>query len=213
MKRVSFSLTVFLMFLVFTVMVCAEPGTTPGTEPVIAAPATESITEPVTEPAAKPMKVAIVPFVNSTTETRDFVMETVKKKFDARFNDKNYVVVPDTSVAEALAKSGYDPKMMELVDKETVVNVAKYTEADAVVAMEIVLINNHRSSSLFSTSAKSEVKLRFRTYETAANKYSSYQSIGLGVNKAVLIGVGGMGGAIVEGMERAMDDGFAKFPF
>jgi len=192
MKRFSFCLTVFFMVLGFTAMVCAEP---------------------VTEPIAKPIKVAIVPFVNSTTETRDFVMDAVKKKFDTRFNNKDYVVVPDTSVAEALAKSGYDPKMMELVDKETMINVAKDTGADAVVAMEIVLFNNHRSNSLFSTSAKSEVKLRFRTYETAAHKYSSYQSIGLGVNKAVLVGVGGMGGAIVEGIGKAMDEGFSKFSF
>jgi hypothetical protein len=162
---------------------------------------------------AAPLKVAIVPCVNSTSETRDFVMAAVQKKFEAKFKIDNYIIIPETSVAEALAKSGYDPKMMELVEKDTLINVAKLTGADAVVAMEIVQFSNHRSSSMFSTSAKSEVKLKFRTYETAVNKYSSFQAVGLGVNKAVLLGVGGMGGAIVEGLEKAMDDGFAKFSF
>jgi len=183
-KRILFGLSVFTMLLLFTAGVYAEP-----------------------------LKVAIIPFVNTTTETRDFAMEAIQKKFDAKFTNGSYTLIPNTSVAEILAKSGYDPKMMELADKETMINVAKSTGADAVVAMEIVQINNHRSSSLFSTSAKSEVKLRFRTYENATNKYSSYQTVGLGVNKAVLVGVGGMGGAIVEGLEKAIDDGFSKFSF
>lgn len=162
---------------------------------------------------AAPLKVAIIPLVNSTAETRDFVMVSVQKKYDAKFKNDNYILVPDTSIAEALTQSGYDPKMMELVEKDALTNVAKLTGADAVIAMEIVQINNRRTASFFSTSAKSEVKLKFRTYETATNKYSSFQSLGLGVNKAVLVGVGGMGGAIVEGLEKAMDDGFAKFSF
>lgn len=98
------------------------------------------------------------------------MMDVVKKKFDARFNDKKYFVIPQTGVTEALAKYGYDPKMMELADKETMIDVAKSTQADVVVAMEIVMFNNHRSSSMFSTSAKSEVKLKFRTYESSTNK-------------------------------------------
>lgn len=183
-KRIVFCCTLLTMLLVITSVVCAAP-----------------------------LKVAIIPYVNSTTETRDFVMDVVQKKYDAKFNNENYILIPETNVAETLAKNGYDPKMIELADKDTMAEVAKSTGADVVLAMEIVMFNNHRSSSLFSTSAKSEAKLKFRTYETSANKYSSYQTIGLGVNKAVLVGVGGMGGAIVEGLEKAMDDGFSKFSF
>jgi hypothetical protein len=172
-----------------------------------------SILLPISAYAAEPLKVAIIPYVNSTAEHRPFASDTINKKYSARFQEAKYSLIPTQQVAEALAKTGYDPKMLELPDKETLTSVAKATNADVVIAMELVSISNRRSTGLFSTSAKSEVKLKFRTYETASGKYGGFQALGLGVNKAVLIGMGGMAGSIVEGIEKAMDEGFNNFSF
>jgi NADH dehydrogenase/NADH:ubiquinone oxidoreductase subunit G len=170
--------------------------------------------------AAAPQKVAIVPFVNSTTESRDFVATTVSDKFNEKFNNENYVVIPEAEVTAALANSGYDPKNLELADKSVLASVARQTGADVVVAMDIESLKNWRSYGLFffvytSSTAKSDVKLQFHTYTADNGRYTSFESVALGKNAAYFFPImrSGMSRAISDGVSQAMDAGFAKFSF
>lgn len=69
---------------------------------------------------------------------------------------------------------------MELPDKELLVKFAQETNADYVIAMEIVHFINSRHASFFSTSAKSEVKLRFKVYAKSTNNVTTFQTTGKG---------------------------------
>jgi TPP-dependent trihydroxycyclohexane-1,2-dione (THcHDO) dehydratase len=165
-------------------------------------------------------KVAIVPFVNSTTETREIVATTVSDKFNEKFNNENYVIVPEAEVTAALATAGYDPKNLELADKSVLASVARQTGADVVIAMDIESFKNWRSYGLWwfvytSSTAKSDVKLQFHTYNADNGRYASFESVALGKNAAYFYPIfnSGMSRAIADGVSQAMDAGFANFSF
>lgn len=189
MKKVTLSLFVVLCLLL-----------TMGVAGAAASPETSSLSK----------QVLIVPFINSTEEKKDYIGETVQEKFMQQFSNEKFQTVPAAKVQSVLTASQYDPSNMELPESDLMEKLAREADADYVVAMEIVHFMNSRHASFFSTSAKSEVKLRYKVYSKATNKTTAFQVTGKGNNKVTSIGVPGIGTAMKRGIMEAMDEAFLK---
>lgn len=166
--------------------------------------------EPNTEAASMQKQVVIVPFINSTEETKDYIDETVQAKFTEQFSNTMYQTIPAEKVQPLLTAYQFDASNKELPDNELMSKLAQETNADYVIAMEVVHFINSRHASFFSTSAKSEVKLRYKVYSKATNKVIAFQTAGKGNNKVTSIGVPGIGTAMKRGLDQAMDEGYIK---
>ncbi len=190
MKKVMLCLMILLcsMFAVSIASAAADPM------------ATESVVK----------QVLILPHINSTEETKDYIGETVKEKFTQQFTNENYQIVPAEKVQSILATNQFDPSNKELPENNLMAKLSQETGADYVVAMEIVHFMNSRHVSFFSTSAKSEVKLRYKIYAKDSDKVTTFQTTGKGNNKVTSIGVPGIGTAMKRGITEAMDEAFAK---
>lgn len=167
-----------------------------------------SANPPATEASVK--QVLILPHLNSTAETKDYIGETVQEKFTQQFANEKYQTVPAEKVQSILSANQYDPSNLELPDNELMRRLAQETGADYVIAMEIVHFMNSRHASFFSTSAKSEVKLRYKVYSKGADKITAFQTTGKGNNKVTSIGVPGIGTAMKRGITEAMDEALVK---
>lgn len=189
MKKVTMSLMMILCLLL-----------TMGVAGAAASPETNSLSK----------QVLIIPFINSTEETKDYIGETVNEKFMQQFANEKYQTISAEKMQAALAAIQYDPSNKELPESNVMEKLARDTDADYVIAMEIVHFMNSRHASFFSTSAKSEVKLRYKVYSKAANKTTSFQVTGKGNNKVTSIGVPGIGTAMKRGIMEAMDEAFIK---
>lgn len=189
MKKVTLSL-----IMVFCLLL------TMGVAGAAASPETSSLSK----------QVLIVPFINSTEEKKDYIGETVREKFMQQFSNEKFQTVPADKVQGVLTASQYDPSNMELPESDLMEKLAREADADYVIAMEIVHFMNSRHASFFSTSAKSEVKLRYKVYSKANNKTTSFQVTGKGNNKVTSIGVPGIGTAMKRGIMEAMDEAFLK---
>lgn len=189
MKKVAVSLMMVLCLLL-----------TMGVAGAAASPETNSLSK----------QVLIVPFINSTEETKDYIGETVNEKFAQQFANEKYQTISADKVQEALAANQYDPSNKELPESNVMEKLARETGADYVIAMEIVHFMNSRHASFFSTSAKSEVKLRYKVYSKESNRTTSFQVTGKGNNKVTSIGVPGIGTAMKRGIMEAMDEAFIK---
>lgn len=189
MKKVTLSL-----IMVFCLLL------TMGVAGAAASPETSSLSK----------QVLIVPFINSTEEKKDYIGETVQEKFMQQFANEKFQTVPADKVQEILTANQYDPSNMELPENSLLEKLAREADADYVIAMEIVHFMNSRHASFFSTSAKSEVKLRYKVYAKATNKTTAFQVTGKGNNKVTSIGVPGIGTAMKRGIMEAMDEAFLK---
>lgn len=58
--------------------------------------------EPNTEAASMQKQVVIVPFINSTEETKDYIDETVQAKFTEQFSNTMYQTIPAEKVQPLL---------------------------------------------------------------------------------------------------------------
>jgi len=155
-------------------------------------------------------QVLIIPFINSTEETKDYIGETVNEKFMQQFANEKYQTISAEKMQAALTANQYDPSNKELPESNVMEKLAREADVDYVIAMEIVHFMNSRHASFFSTSAKSEVKLRYKVYSKAANKTIAFQVTGKGNNKVTSIGVPGIGTAMKRGIMEAMDEAFIK---
>jgi predicted nucleic acid-binding protein len=173
---------------------------------------TMSIVGAAPNPEAESLQkqVVIIPFINSTEETKDYIAETVKTKFTEQFSNVKYQTVSQETVQASLVANKFDASNMELPEKDLMIKLANETNADYVVSMEIVQFINSRHASFFSTSAKSEVKLRYKVYSKSTNQVTTFQTVGKGNNKVTSIGVPGIGEAMRRGLTEAMDEGFIK---
>lgn len=165
---------------------------------------------PDLETKSSQKQVFIVPYVNSTEESKDYVGQTIDEKFKEQFSNEKYQIVSAEIVHPLLAANNFDVSNKELPENEVIMKFAKETDADYVVAMEVIHFINSRHASYFSTSAKSEVKLRYKVYSKATNRITALQVTGKGNNKVTSIGVPGIGTAMKRGLTQAMDEAFVK---
>jgi hypothetical protein len=157
-----------------------------------------------------PKEVVIVPFINSTEETKDYIAETIQGKYQEQFSNDKYQTVAADKVKAILETNQFDTTNMELPDNELMIKLSQETNADYVIALEVVHFINSRHASFFSTSAKSEVKLRYKVYSKSSNKTTTFQTSGKGNNKVTSIGIPGIGTAMQRGIVQAMDEAFLK---
>jgi len=154
--------------------------------------------------------IAIIPYVNTTEETKDFVKDVVQSKYAEEFTAKNFSVVSDADVQKALSTAGYDVSNMELPEKDVFATVAKETNADYVIAMEISNLISTRHMSFFSTKVETKAKLKYKFYNTSQDKITTFQTMGDSENVATLIGNVGYKAPITDALNKAMDAGYAK---
>ncbi|MEG6586625.1 hypothetical protein [Dendrosporobacter sp. 1207_IL3150] len=155
-------------------------------------------------------QVVLVPYINSTEETKEYIGEAVNEKLKEQFSNEKYQTISGENIQALLVNNGFDVSNNVLPENELMAVLAKETGADYVIAMEIVHFMNSRHVSYFSTSAKSEVKLKYKIYTTATNKVTTLQTMGKGNNKVTSIGIPGIGTAMKRGIAQAMDEAFVK---
>lgn len=163
---------------------------------------------------AEPIRVAVVPYINSSGENRSVVDETISSKLEAYFQSGNYILVPPGEVADFLARSGFDATPMLLPEKDVLTALAKATGANAVLAMDFARIQVNRRYSLFHSYTTGSVSIYVKALSLSSNNFVSLRienkakltasRFGPGVKERTAIGAG---------IEAAMDDMFSKLPF
>lgn len=157
----------------------------------------------------KVYNIAIVPYFNSTEEKAGYVDEIVNSKYTQQYSSQNFHQVPLVEVQKALNEAGYDVSNMELPDKDVLATVAKKTNADYVIAMEISELITTRHMSYFQAKVVTKAKLRYKFYNAGQDKVTSFQVTGLSENKTIFGGVG-YKDPITKALNQALDDANQK---
>jgi len=148
----------------------------------------EETTKPQIDQSAR--NVAIIPYINATEETKGYIQEVVDSKYTEQYSNKNFKMIPLVDVQQALNNTGYDVSNKELPDKDVLAAVAKKTNANYVVAMEISQLITTRHMSYFQTKVVTKAKLRYKLYNAEQDKVIPFQVTGLSENKSVFGDVG-----------------------
>jgi hypothetical protein len=154
-------------------------------------------------------RLAIVPYINSTEEKKGYIQEIVDGKYSEHYSNKNFQVIPLEEVQKALNSTGYDISNQELAEKDILASVAKETNADYVIAMEISQLITTRHMSFFQAKVVTKAKLRYKFYNAEKDKVASFQVTGLSENKTVFGDVG-YKDPITKALNQAMDDANEK---
>lgn len=170
-----------------------------------------NITAFAQEPASPPKtaKMAIVPYINSTEETKGYIQEIIDSKYTEQYSNKNFEIVPSTEVEKALKLAGFDVSNKELPEKDVLASVAKATNADYVIAMEVSQLITTRHMSFFQAKVVTKAKLRYKFYNAEQNKLTSFQVTGESENKTVFGDVG-YKDPITKALNQAMDSANEK---
>lgn len=113
--------------------------------------------------------IAILPYINSTEETKGYIQEIIEKNYTEQYS-KNFQITPLLEVQKALNNAGYDPSNKELPDKDVLASVAKNTNSDYVIAMEISQLITTRHLSFFQSKVVTKAKLRYKFYNDIVSK-------------------------------------------
>ena len=160
-------------------------------------------------------KIAIIPYINSTEETKDYIGETIQMNYLDYFeNNLKFNIIPLTETQKALNDSGFDISNLELPEKDVFVNVAKNTGADYVLAMELSQLTTTRHMSYFQAKVVSKSKLRYKFYNVKQDKLISFQVTGESQNKTIFGDVGykdPITKALTEAMNKANEKIVSSF--
>lgn len=195
MKKISVIAILCLFVMSMTAFVSAEELNTPQHSDQATAKAS--------------YRLAIVPYINSTEEKKGYIQEIVDGKYTEHYSSKNFQIIPSEEVQKALNSTGYDNSNQELAEKDILASVAKQTNADYVVAMEISQLITTRHMSFFQAKVVTKAKLRYKFYNVEKDKVSSFQVTGLSENKTVFGDVG-YKDPITKALNQAMDDANEK---
>ena len=164
--------------------------------------------EPSTQPAGK-ANIAIIPYINSTEETKGYIQEVIDAKYTEQYSNKNFQIVPQIETQKALNTAGFDVSNKELPEKDVFAAVAEKTNADYVIAMEISQLNTTRHMSMFQMKVVTKAKLRYKFYSAKDSKLVSFQVTGASENKTVFGDVG-YRDPITKALNQAMDEANTK---
>jgi hypothetical protein len=199
MKKLSI-ITILLLFLVsVSAVVFAE-------EPIKSQEA-EMVTIQSTPRISS--NIAIVPYINSTEETKGYIQEIVDGKYTEQYSNKNFQMIPLPEVQKALNDAGYDVSNKELPDKDILASVAKKTNADYVIAMEISQLITTKHMSMFQLKVVTKAKLHYKFYNAEQDKVISFQTTGISENKTVFGDVG-YKDPITKALTQAMEEANEK---
>ncbi|EGO63948.1 hypothetical protein [Acetonema longum] len=161
------------------------------------------------------IKVAIIPYINSSAEERSVVGETINKKLDDYFQkNARYSIVPPELVNLVLARHGYDAAQMILPEKEFMMTLANDLDADAVLALDFTRIQAYRRYTIITSTTIGSVSV----YAKALSVYDSH-FVSLRVEKQARLTTYSIGPgfrekeAIAASIEQAMDELFRRLPF
>jgi len=133
--------------------------------------------EPVNSQENTYKKVAIIPYINSTEEKKGYVKEIIDSKYTELYSNKNFQMIPEVDVLKALNSTGFSIANMELPEKDILAAVAKETNADYVIAMEVSQLITTRHMSFFQTKVVTKTKLRYKFYNTEQSKMVLFSSL------------------------------------
>jgi hypothetical protein len=199
MKKLSM-ITILFLFLVSisTIVFAEEPIKEQDTEKVI----TQSTPKLLSN-------IAIVPYINSTEETKGYIQEIIDSKYTEQYSGKNLQIIPLVDVQAALNNAGYDVSNKELPDKDILAAVAKKTNADYVIAMEISQLITTKHMSMFQLKVVTKAKLHYKFYNAEQDKVISFQTTGISENKTVFGDVG-YKDPITKALTQAMEEANGK---
>ncbi|SDP05904.1 hypothetical protein [Selenomonas ruminantium] len=160
--------------------------------------------------AAGLSKIAVVPYVNATEETKDYVKDTIDDWYMHYFDQEDLLIVDREETETVLTKSGYDPDDMMLPSERIMAKVARQTGADYVVAMEVVNLKPTRHISFFSSKVNTTVRLKYHFYNAATDQMVTFQTTGVNNNKAVAIGFRSYKKSISDALQMAMEKGIDR---
>lgn len=163
--------------------------------------------EPVSQ--SKIAKMAIIPYINSTEETKGYVQEIIDSKYTEQYSNKMFEIISPIEVAKALNSAGFDVSNKELPEKDVLASVAKATNADYVIAMEVSQLITTRHLSFFQSKVVTKAKLRYKFYNAVQDKVISFQVTGESENKTVFGDVG-YKDPITKALNQAMDSANEK---
>jgi len=193
MKKISIIAILCLFVISISTTVFAEAAVDSNGEKVIT-------TKPI---------IAIIPYFNSTEETKGYVQDVVNSKYSEQYFNKDFQLISSVDVQKSLNNAGYNVSNKELPDKDILASVAKETNANYVVAMEISQLITTRHLSFFQTKVVTKTKLRYKFYNAAKDKVVSFQAIGSSENKTSFGDVG-YKDPITKALNQAMDDANEK---
>ncbi len=154
--------------------------------------------------------VAVIPYFNSTEETKSYIGETVDEGYTNYFVKAGFGVVSQGAVKSAMLKAGYDTADQMLPEKEVMAKIAQETGADYVVAMELAGLQSTRHEAYFSTKVTTRCKLKYHFYNSKENKLIPFQTTATNNNKAVMIGMRSYKSSMIAALREAMDKGQDK---
>lgn len=154
--------------------------------------------------------VAVMPYFNSTEETKDYVGQTVNEGYTTYFAKAGFGVVPEDKVKAAMVKAAYDITDQMLPDKEVMASIAQETNADYVVIMELAGLHSTRHEAYFSTKVNTKCKLKYHFYSKKEDKLTPFQTTSVNNNKAVLIGMRSYKSSMIAALKEAMKKGNEK---
>ena len=145
----------------------------------------------VTAPSyAEAQKIAIVPYLDTTEENKDYLPDLMKIYYDDAMVNLGLDVVGQDDVKNALDQAGYDVSNQIVADKDILSEVAEKTGADYVVAVELSALKATTHLSFFQKKISVSAKLRYNFYITQTRKMMGFQVTGADDNKAVFGDVG-----------------------
>ena len=150
-----------------------------------------------------------IPYINSTEETKGYIQEVINNKYTEQYSRENFQIIPLADTQQALNKTGYNPSNMELPDKDILASVAKNTNVQYVIAMEVSQLITTRHMSFFQTKVVTKAKLHYKFYNAKQDKAVSFQVTGLSENKTMLGDVG-YKDPITKALNQAMDNANEK---
>lgn len=153
--------------------------------------------------------VAIIPYINATEEKQDYIKETIDSKYTEQFSNDKFHLASAVDIQKVLSSTGFDASNMELPEKDVMASVAKQTNADYVIAMELSQLITTRHMSFFQAKVVTKTKLRYKFYNAKQDKIIPFQTTGISENKTVFGGVG-FKDPIVKALNEAMDNANIK---
>ncbi|HWR44142.1 hypothetical protein [Sporomusa sp.] len=165
--------------------------------------------EEETQPSITKASIAIIPYINSTEETKGYIKEIVDAKYTEQYSNKNFQIIPLVETQKALNIAGFDTSNKELPDKDILAIVAEKTNADYVIAMEISQLITTRHMSMFQMKVVTKAKLRYKVYNVKQSKLVTFQVTGASENKTVFGDVG-YRDPITKALNQAMDEANVK---
>lgn len=166
--------------------------------------AEENVQPSITKPS-----IAVIPYINSTEETKGYIQEVVNTKYTEQYSNKSFNFIPLVETQKALKSAGFDTTNNELPEKDVMAVVAETANADYVIAMEISQLVTTRHLSMFQAKVVTKAKLKYKLYNAKQNKLVSFQTTGLSENKSVFGDVG-YRDPITKALSQAMDEANTK---